>query len=384
MSATVIALISLALLGAVAACVVLVRRWRAEQAEVRRVRSTFSRYVPAQIVSELLGRKDERIFTGREMRATIMVARIWNFSQIIENLTPEQTLRYLNEFYAIAGASIERQHGVLHRFLEDGVVGIFGVPIEDGQQEDNALRAAINIIRLVSVMQEKWIQQNRKPLRVGIGINSGNVIAGDAGFAQRREYTVVGPDVTLAHRLAQITSDLNTFLVASRSTIDPVREMYHVIPVTGMPLAGVRALLDAVIVRGRKAGDPLTLPKAGTFATTILDEHIADLGEIHFDAIPDVPLDGIAETPPLIGEAVDESAAPEPTPAPDRSLPAPLRTRRRPRQAGEDPPPRGFDLPELRGLGSFGRDEEAIMPDPPHPPPPRATYEDNDGPPLQL
>lgn len=379
MSAAVIALISLALVAAVAACVVLVRRWRAEQAEVRRVRSTFARYVPPQIVSELLGRKDERIFTGREMRATIVVCRIWNFSQIIENLTPEQTLRYLNEFYAIAGASIERQRGVLHRFLEDGVVGIFGVPLEDGQQEDHALRAAINIVRLVSVMQEKWVQQNRKPLRVGIGINSGNVIAGDAGFAQRREYTVVGPDVTLAHRLAQITSDLNTFVVASRSTIDPVREMYHVIPLSGMPLTGVRNLLDAVIVRGRKAGDPLTLPKAGTFATTILDEQIADLGNIEFDAIPDVPLGGIAETPPLIGEAVDEVAIAAP-PRPESTTPAPLRTRRM-KPGNGDPPPRGFDLPELRGLGSFGRDEEAIMPDPP---PPRATYEDNEGPPLPL
>ena len=107
------------------------------------------------------------------------------------------------------GSSIERQHGVLHRFLEDGVVGIFGVPLEDRHQEDHALRAAINIVRLINVMQQKWAQQGRRALRVGIGVNSGIVIAGDAGFANRREYTIVGPDVTLAPRLQAATFDLN-------------------------------------------------------------------------------------------------------------------------------------------------------------------------------
>ena len=119
-----VALVSVAFLAALVVCVVLVRRWRTAQAEVKRVRSTFSRYVPPSIVEELLNRKDERIFTGRDLRATILVCRIWNFSHFMEDLTPEQTLRYLNEFYAMAGSSIERQHGVLHRFLEDGVVGI--------------------------------------------------------------------------------------------------------------------------------------------------------------------------------------------------------------------------------------------------------------------
>ncbi len=104
-----VALISVAFLAALAVLWVFVRRWRSEQAEVRRVRSTFSRYVPPSIVEELLNRRDERIFTGREVRATILVCRIWNFSHFIEDLTPEQTLRYLNEFYAMAGSSKKKR-----------------------------------------------------------------------------------------------------------------------------------------------------------------------------------------------------------------------------------------------------------------------------------
>jgi class 3 adenylate cyclase len=390
MSGAFIGLILLAFLAAVAACAVFVRRWRAEQAEVERVRSTFSRYVPPAIVNELLDRKDEKLFTGREVRVTIMVCRIWNFPQFIERLTPEQTLRYLNEFYAMAGASIQRQHGILHRFLEDGVVGIFGVPLPDYDQEDHALRAAINIARLVAVMEEKWASQNRRPLRVGIGINTGDVIAGDAGFAQRREYMVVGPDVTLAHILQGATIDLNASIVASRATVDPVRERYNLVPVSGVPVNGVRALLDASIVRGRKRGDTLVYPKAGAFANTVIDD-AGIAGSL--DPHETVPFDVVAEHAGLA--ALDDPSVHERLPAapgvaetapavPDASeYSAPLKTRRRARPAttAEQQQQFGLDLPELR-MPSFAQgDEEPIYPDPPSP---RATYEDNDGPPIPL
>lgn len=366
-----VALVSVAFLAALVVCVVLVRRWRTEQAEVRRVRSTFSRYVPPAIVEELLNRKDERIFTGRDMRATILVCRIWNFSHFMEDLTPEQTLRYLNEFYAMAGSSIERHRGVLHRFLEDGVVGIFGVPLEDHHQEDHALRAAINIVRLVNVMQQKWAQQGRRALRVGVGVNSGVVIAGDAGFANRREYTVVGPDVTLAHRLQAATFDLNAYIVASRATVEPIEDLYNLVPISGIPLNGVRALMDASIVRGRKRNDSLLMPKADAFANTVIDDPVNDF----LDPTEVVPLEEIvqiAAPPPAPAQKAPVQNAPAPSEAP------PLKTRRRPRPIEDT---FGFDLPELRMPVSFGHDEGPIMPDPP---PPRATYEDNDGPPLPL
>jgi hypothetical protein len=222
------------------------------------------------------------------------------------------------------------------------------------------VRAAINIVRLVDVMRDKWVGQNRKPLHAGVGINSGEVIAGDAGFAQRREYTVVGPPVAFAHRLANATSDLNAYIVVSRETLEPIKDLYDVVPVSGIPLAGQRALLDASIIRGRKRSDDLTLPKAEAFATTVIDGKEVEL-----------PESLTAEVPPR--------RAPEP-PAPE---PPPLRTRPvKPRPSYSGPERRGFDLPELRFPASFGEhDEEPIMPEPP---PPRATYEDKGGPPLPL
>jgi class 3 adenylate cyclase len=372
--AVLLVLALLAAVGAGAWCWVLVRRWRAEQAEVRRVKETFARYVPRSIVVELLNRKDEDIYAGREMRATILVCRIWNFTQLMDRHSPQETLRYLNEFYAMAGASIERQRGTLHRFLDDGVVGVFGVPLEDAQQEDHALRAAINIVRLVTLMRDKWIGSNRTPLRVGVGVNSGQVIAGDAGFAQRREYTVVGSAVAFAHRLANATSDLNASIVAARETVEPVRELYDLVPVPGVPIAGQRALLDASIIRGRKRSDDLTLPRARTFANTVLDVHeIPDFAAApELEPIVEAAAFGLAEPP----------AAPPPPAPPPRPKSPPLRTRPIPHLPFGHSERRGFDLPELRMPLAFNhQDEGPIMPDPP---PPRATYEDRGGPPHPL
>lgn len=158
----------------------------------------------------------------------------------------------------------------------------------------------------------------------------------------------MGPDVTLAHRLQTATFELNAYIVASHATVEPVQDLYNLVPVSGIPLSGVRALLDASIVRGRKRTDNLVLPKAETFAHTVLD----DLANEDFlEPQEVVPFEDQAK---LAGGEVPPRPAPEPPPLKTRP------TRRTP-----DGPQFGFDLPELRMPAGFGRDEAPIRPDPP-------------------
>ena len=126
-------------------------------------------------VDEILTRKDVRIFEGREGYATVLYCRIWNFGHFAETLSPDETLRYLNEFYTLAGKSIQKHRGMIDKFLGDGIMGVFGMPLDDPFKEEHAIRAALDIIRLVAGMDARWIAQGRQPLRVGIGINSGNM-----------------------------------------------------------------------------------------------------------------------------------------------------------------------------------------------------------------
>jgi len=387
-----------ALIGVVALVALLLgllfylRRFRAEQREVQRVRSLFSRYVPPAVVDELLRRKDPRLATGRSMHATILVCRIANFAGFSEALTPEETLRYLNEFFALAGTSIQKNRGMIDKFLSDGIVGVFGVPIEDPFQEEHALKAALDMVRLVDAMDKRWAAQGRRSFHVGIGIASGQVIAGDAGYADRREYTVVGPETLFASRLQEATVDLNASIVASAKTCDVVRDMFTLVPVKSVPLPGLRRLADAFIVRGLKKydRDDLRLPREGAFAQTTIERPEPPAPPPtppqQQTAPPAAAAAAAAQTPPAAEPArtatpTSRSSPPPPeiTPMPRIELPdppQPLRPRRRPQHSVS------LDLPELRIPRSHGNDaDKPIMPDPPQP---RGFYEDGEGPPIQL
>jgi class 3 adenylate cyclase len=384
-----ILIVGLIALAAAAGVGFAVRRYRVEQAEVQRVRAMFSRYVPPQIVEEILRRKDPRLYTGRQMHATIMVCRIWNFPGFAEALTPDETLRYVNEFYAIAGTSIQKNRGMIDKFVSDGIIGVFGVPLEDPFQEEHALRAALDIVRLVDAMDKRWQAQGRRSIQVGIGINSGKVIAGDTGFNDRREFTVVGPETMLASRLQEATYELNAFIVASAATCNVVADQFTLVPIKGVPLPGLKRLTDAFIVRGlKRAGkDDLKMPGNESFVNTRVEGETSAAQTSPPPSAPPAPPPAATESPrarPVAAPPPRESPPPpEITPSALNNLadpPPPMR--RRPRTLGGMPASQApLDLPELRIPRFRERDEAPIMPDPP---PPRAIYEDGEGPPMQL
>ena len=395
-----IALIGLALLGAVIGLVIVIRRLTAQRVETNRIRAIFSRYVARGIVDEILERKDPRIFEGRSTYATIIVCRIWNFAQLSENLTPEETLRYLNEFYTLAGKSIQKHRGMIESFLTDGIVGVFGVPIDEPRKEEHAIRASIDIVRLMSAMEPRWAAQGRRAIRVGIGINSGNVIAGDVGYAERREYTVIGNEVLVAARMQEATNDINAYILASAATCEPVADLFTLLAAQRIPLRGMRKLPEAFIVRGLARGDdPLLLPNPNAFKRTTIAPDEPSVPTSAERAVADEPvptMEQLAEKaaretsrtpfaapvnvqPPRASQVPTTPNEPEQR---DYPVATPLRPRRRPAAPVGNDPGAPIDLPELRVPRFRAFDSESPMM--PEPPPPRAVYEDNDGPPLQL
>jgi class 3 adenylate cyclase len=353
-------LIALVALGGLAGCAVAWRRWRAERSELARVRGTFARYVAPSVVDVLLARKDERLFTGRAVRATVLVCRIRNFAHFIEPLSPEETLRYLNEFYGLAGTAIQRHRGIIDSFLGDGIVGVFGVPLDNPTQEDDALQAALALVRHVVAMRKRWERQHRKPFTIGIGINTGEMIAGDAGFRDRREFTVVGSEATFAHRLQEAAFALNAFVVASRATCESLASEYKLVPVSGVPLPGVRRLLDAFVVRARlRGGESFTVPSDAMVETTIEPAAAVNAGG----------------TPAAEATAATIAAAQPVATAAKSSDPEPPLARPRPRASATTA--RDPGLSDLRHGWMFPQDD--VKPILPEPPPPRATYEDRGG-----
>jgi len=414
MLAWAVVLVAVILAGVTAS--VLVRRAVEERRGADRIRSVFSRYVSPYVVEEILARKDPRIFEGRSGTATILFCRIWNFALFAENLTPDQTLRYLNEFYTLTGASIQKHHGMIDKFLGDGIMGVFGLPLDDPHQAEHAIDAALDIVRLVNAMNTRWKAQGRKPFQIGIGINSGEVISGDTGFARRREYTAVGNAVIVASRLQEATEQFGAFVLASSSTYDVVREMYTAVPMQGIPLRGMRQLQTAYVIRGlarHGKDDALLLPSPQAFRQTIVAEReraAAAAAPPEQTPSTEAPAAQTAVTAAQPPRANGETAleAPPPEPAPDQLAAPPAaaaegRKRKRRLISQSDvaataasggrfetpqPEPRKPDaanlwIPPQREY-SPAKTYESAEPALPELPAPPMTYEDQHGPPLEL
>jgi len=321
-------------------------RYVFERGESRRVLALFSRYVPAPVIEDLLARKDPRLFEAREYYATILCARVRNFALFAESLSPAETLRYLNEFYTIVGQAVQRHKGMIEGLHGDTVTAVFGVLVDEKFQEERALRASLDIMRVMNAMEARWRGQGRKPIAAGIGVNSGKIVAGDSGYKDRREFAVIGNPVAVAVRLEAASEELNASIIASESTYDAVRELFVGVPASTLPLRGLRRLQNAFIIRGltRNAGAErlLTLPSQGSFKETVVHAY--------------EPPEPAAVEP----DSYHAPEAPEPAPRVDARTPAPP--------------------PEIARFSRFDDERTAL----PEPPPVLGEYQDDQGPPLPL
>lgn len=348
-------------IGAAIYASIFFRRYMTEREERGRVIALFSRYVPPPVVEELLARNDPRLFTAREYYATILSCRIHNFALFAEDLTPEETLTYLNEFYTIAGKAVQRNHGMIESLRGDTVTAVFGVLLDETFQEERALRAALDVMRMIKAMEPRWQAQERRAFTVGIGVNSGKIVAGDTGFQHRREFAVIGNPADVATRLEAASEELNATIVASESTFDPVREVFVGVPTSSLPLRGLRRLQNAYVIRGlRKSAkdDRLTLPSQKAFKRTVVQA--------------EEPLDRPVPGAEPATEPSRVDAAPTPANVIDQRVKDPVIVER--------PSFKGIEPPRVPVRFSSLDNAEPALPEPPV----IETYEDDDGPPIQL
>ena len=182
-------------------------RHRSEKAgimhEKRHVEQVFGRYVSDRVRDEILSGNNE---LGGDLRqATVLFCDIRNFTGISESLPPEEVISLLNSFFNEMIDPILSNEGVLDKMVGDSIMAVFGPPHDYTDHADRALRTAL-------IMNQKLVEFNRlraftgqPALKMGIGINTGDVIAGNIGSSDRMEYTVIGDTVNIASRIESIT-----------------------------------------------------------------------------------------------------------------------------------------------------------------------------------
>ena len=160
-------------------------------------RSALERFLSPAIAKKIASEAADIQLRGETQKLTVLFADIRGFTSMAESMTPEQTVEILNDYFTAMTERIFEREGTLDKFLGDGLMCLFGAPFSKGEDALNAVRTAVE-------MQHTLAQINRdfeRPLRMGIGINTGHAVVGYIGASRRMDYTAIGDVVNVASRL---------------------------------------------------------------------------------------------------------------------------------------------------------------------------------------
>jgi len=204
--------------------------------EREKIRDVMDKVVSPQVAHQLL--QGGVTLGGEEREVSVLFADIRGFTSISETLSPPELLQLLNAYLGRMSRVIEGEQGVIDKYIGDEVMAIFGAPLSFEDHAVRAVAAGVGMLRELSRFNAE--ESHASPLRIGIGIASGPVIAGNAGSPERLNYTVLGDTVNVASRLQGLTKEYGVPLILSGATYERVA--------TAFPCR----LLGKVAVRGRQ------------------------------------------------------------------------------------------------------------------------------------
>jgi adenylate cyclase len=200
--------------GILATIVWRVRRLALRQAGIERERTNLARHFSPNMV-DALAQTDEPFGAVRQQNAAVLFVDIVGFTSLTEHLEPRRTLDVLRAFHACVAERIFEHDGTLDKYIGDGVMATFGVPVVSPDDAANAIACARDIARAVVELDRSQAPDWGGPVRVGTGVHYGPVITGDIGDERRLEFAVIGDTVNVASRLEALTRDLGCSIVIS-------------------------------------------------------------------------------------------------------------------------------------------------------------------------
>jgi adenylate cyclase len=212
------------------------------------VKKRLKQFVSEQILTEL--QKNGRMIAPRKLIASVLFIDIRGFSGLSETLTPDELSHLLNfHYFSPLDNIIFEFNGTLDKHIGDSIMGVFGAPISYG---DDAVRAVLSALRMIDEMKtinEKLALQDRK-ISVGVGIGTGEVLAGIFGSSRKKEYTIFGLPVIVAARLEQIARPSQ--ILICDETYQRVQDFVHTEKVEFKSVKGIEKKFDFYSVLGKK------------------------------------------------------------------------------------------------------------------------------------
>lgn len=205
------------------------------------MQESFGKYVGSEVLDLIMADPENAWLKGSRSNASVLFTDVRGFTSYSETRDPEAVVEALNEYLDVATRNIQEFGGYVDKFIGDAVMGVFGVPMKSDDHAEQAVRAAMAMQRQFAEVAAR--NGNELLKRVGIGINSGSVVSGNIGSAEKMEYTVIGDSVNVASRINGLAAAGETII--SKSVLDAVHIAVKVQP---LPRQKVKGKAEAIEV----------------------------------------------------------------------------------------------------------------------------------------
>ena len=204
----------------------------------KRTKATMARYMDPAIVDQLLAGGADAL-GGKSLTATVLFSDIRGFTTLTEELGPHATVSMLNEYFEIMMECLKKEDGFLDKYIGDAIMAAFGIPFGHDDDEDRAVRTSVAMIRSLAVWNVTRLSEGKKPINIGIGLNTDEVVTGNIGSKKHMGFTIIGDGVNLAARLESACKQYAASILISEFTHKKLRGTYRTREV------------DLVVVKGK-------------------------------------------------------------------------------------------------------------------------------------
>lgn len=204
----------------------------------KRMKSTMSRYMDPGIADRLVATGAE-LLGGQNVEATVLFSDIRGFTTLTEQLGAQGTVALLNEYFTLMVDCIQKEEGMLDKFIGDAIMAAFGIPVGHEDDADRAVRASIAMIKTLETWNRQRITEGKLPVNIGIGLNTDTVVSGNIGSNKRMDFTIIGDGVNLASRLESACKQYGAKILISEFTVRKLNGTYR------------KREIDLVVVKGK-------------------------------------------------------------------------------------------------------------------------------------
>ena len=209
-----------------------------EGREKRQVKKLFSRYVSKDVYDQLVADPSLAALGGARRTMTVLFSDVRGFTAMSEKGTPEEVVGQLNEYFSRMVQVVFDHRGTVDKFVGDMVMALFGAPLDDEDHAEHAVQTALAMSAALNELNAQWQSQGRPTLDIGIGINTGEMVAGNIGSDTIMSYTVIGDAVNLGARLESLNKDYSTRIIISEATRTRLKGRYDIHPLGDVVVKG--------------------------------------------------------------------------------------------------------------------------------------------------